>query len=323
MRELPLISVIVPVYKAEQYLDQCFRSIVDQTYRNLEIFLVDDGSPGNAGAICDAWAEKDSRIKVIHKENGGTGQARNVAMDAAKGDYIAFLDCDDYIAPDMYAHLYEIMDEETDIAECGFQEVYDDHAVFEKKPPVVTYYTPVDAMREHIRDNVFRQIVWNKLYRREVLEGIRFLDGIKLDDEFFTYRVIGRARKLVRTDRKCHAYRQQPNSVIHQKYSMARIAGLHAKEQRIAFLEEHMPELLEDAYTNLYFTCMYAMQMSMLTFEGEALEQAVSVIRTVMAGIPPLRVGKQHSFLTNLWIIMAKISFDGTCKLRNFLFERD
>ena len=102
---MDLISVIVPVYKVEPYLDKCVRSIVEQTYQNLEIILVDDGSPDNCGAICDAWAEKDSRIKVIHKENGGLSDARNAGMDVATGQWIAFVDSDDWIAEEMYESL--------------------------------------------------------------------------------------------------------------------------------------------------------------------------------------------------------------------------
>ena len=106
---MSLISVIVPVYKVEPYLNKCIESIVNQTYKNLEIILVDDGSPDNCPAICDSWAEKDSRIKVIHKENGGLSDARNAGMVHATGEYIAFVDSDDYIDPEMYQSLYGVM----------------------------------------------------------------------------------------------------------------------------------------------------------------------------------------------------------------------
>ena len=123
MKDLPMISVIVPVYGAEEYIDQCVESITAQTYANLEIILLDDASPGISGQLCDEWAKRDSRIRVIHKENSGTGDTRNMGMDIASGSLIAFLDCDDYLHPDMYAHLYSIMDEQTDIAECSFMKV--------------------------------------------------------------------------------------------------------------------------------------------------------------------------------------------------------
>ena len=152
MGNLPLISVIVPVYGAEAYFDKCVASVVSQTYENLEIILLDDASPGISGKMCDQWALRDHRIKVIHKENSGTGATRNMGIDIASGSLIAFLDCDDYLHPDMYAHLYSIMDEQTDIAECGYMKVYDDNAVFPEETPVVRQFTPQEAMRQHIRE---------------------------------------------------------------------------------------------------------------------------------------------------------------------------
>ena len=113
------ISVIVPIYKAEQYLDRCIQSIVDQTFKNLEIILVDDGSPDNCGDMCDAWAAKDSRIQVIHQPNAGGGAARNAALDIASGAFVGMVDSDDYIAPDMFLHLHELLETGADIAECA------------------------------------------------------------------------------------------------------------------------------------------------------------------------------------------------------------
>ena len=164
------VSVIVPVYRVEPYLDKCVSSIVNQTYKNLEIILVDDGSPDNCPAMCDAWAEKDSRIRVIHQNNQGGGAARNAGLDIASGNLIAFVDSDDYIAPDMYAHLYELMEQGADIAECGYVEVVGDNAVFACGYETCSY-TVQEAMAEHIQDRVFRQLIWNKLYRRQVVDG--------------------------------------------------------------------------------------------------------------------------------------------------------
>ena len=118
MKEMPLISVILPVYRVEKYLDRCLQSITGQTYRNLEIILVDDGSPDSSGAMCDAWAEKDSRIRVIHKENAGAGAARNTGLDAAAGEIISMIDSDDYLQVHMFEHLLSLMTEDVDIAEC-------------------------------------------------------------------------------------------------------------------------------------------------------------------------------------------------------------
>lgn len=322
MKDLPLISVIVPVYKAEAYLDRCFRSIVEQTYPNLEIILVDDGSPGNSGAICDRWAEKDSRISVIHKKNGGTGQARNAALDRARGELIAFLDCDDYLAPDMYSQLYSLMDDQTDIAECSFALVYDDDWTPDDKKASVTVCTAQEAMSYHIQDTLFRQIVWNKLYRRETIGDIRFVDGIRSDDEFFTYRVIGNARKLVHTSRELHAYRQQAGSVMHQKYALWNLEGLQGRKLRLDYLKANMPALVYEAKVNLFFLCIYAMEQTMLDMQGADFEKARGIIRSVRAELTPLAPSRKNSFSVNLWLILAQISFDGVCKLQNYLSAR-
>ena len=143
MNSNPKISVIVPVYKVEKYLDKCVESIVNQTYKNLEIILVDDGSPDNCPAMCDAWAEKDERIKVIHKENGGVSSARNAALEVATGDYIGFVDSDDWIEPDMYEYLVSlILDNDAQIAcvqeltvdenNCSNVEISNDDEIIEK-----------------------------------------------------------------------------------------------------------------------------------------------------------------------------------------------
>ena len=123
----PLISVIVPVYKAEAYLEKSVKSIINQTYKNLEIILVDDGSPDRCGEMCDEFAKKDSRIRVIHKANGGQSSARNAALDIMAGDYVGFVDSDDWIEPNMYEHLYNlILKNNAQISVCGLQCDYDD-----------------------------------------------------------------------------------------------------------------------------------------------------------------------------------------------------
>lgn len=322
MKELPLISVIVPVYKVEKYLDTCVRSIVNQTYRNLEILLVDDGSPDGSGAICEAWAAKDPRIKVVHKENGGGGAARNTALDAAGGELIAFADSDDYIAPDMYAHLYELIRDGADIAECDFVTTADDGAEFPLCEPKTMAYTREEAMREHIQDTIFRQLIWNKLYRREMVGHIRFPVGTAIDDEFFTYQVLGNAKKLVRSTKVCYAYRQQPDSVMHQTYSLKRLEGIRAKQLRLQYLKENMPSLVFEAETALFFFCIYAMQMSLQHLSGQELETARRTIQNAVKDLTPLKVSRKLSLKDNLRLVLAQISFEGVCKLQNFLEKR-
>ena len=322
MKDLPLISVVVPVYKVEAYLDKCIASITGQTYRNLEIILVDDGSPDNSGAICDAWAAKDSRIKVIHKENNGAGAARNTALDIARGELISMIDSDDYLESHMYEHLYSLMQEDVDIAECviGITET-DDMPMDDGSRAEVRIYDREDAMRLHIRDQIFCQTPPNKLYRKSTVGANRFPVGNLIDDEFFTSRCIGNARRLAHSNAVMYAYRQQPGSAMHKAFSLRRLQGLYAKQQRLEYLKEYIPSLEYEAKFDLLFTCMYCMQESLRWLKDGELQTARKTIRAIVEEIAPLESNPDASRMKNILLKMAQRNFEGTCKLLNFLID--
>lgn len=319
MENEPLISVIVPVYKVERYLDRCVESIVNQTYRNLEIILVDDGSPDGCPAMCDAWAERDERIRVIHKENGGGGSARNAGLVQAAGEYIAFVDSDDYISPGMYEGLLSLMDRETDIVECGFVEAYDDRAALDMGlcTGEGAAYTALQAMREHVRDRIFRQLIWNKLYRRSVTEGIRFPEEKGIDDEFWTYRAIARARKLLRTEEKLYAYRQQEDSVMHRLRTGQMLSALRAKTERHDYLCAEMPELTAESLLSLWLGCLYVGQRAEREHSAER-EAVLSQLESILRNYPADRtLRKQYRWKDRLWLSAGGVSFRLTCRIRN------
>ena len=322
MKQMPLISVIVPVYKVEKYLDQCIRSIAEQTYAHLEILLVDDGSPDGCGAICDAWAAKDSRIRVIHKENGGAGHARNVGMDQARGDLIGFIDSDDYIEPHMYAHLESLMTEDVDLAECTIALTEaDDLQMEDGSNARVCVVTGEEAMALHIRDEIFCQTPPNKLYRRSVIGDIRFPVGNLIDDEFFTYRVIGNCRKLAHSSCCMYAHRQQQGRAMTRPFSLKRLEGVRAKRQRLQYLQERMPNLVEEAQLDLFMTSLYAMQGSVRHLKGEELVQARAQLREAVEEAKPLLLHAADSGKKRMLLRLAQTSFEGTARLLNFLID--
>lgn len=209
------ISVIIPVYKVEKFLPDCVDSVLSQTYTNLEVILVDDGSPDRCGAICDEYAEKDSRVKVIHKENGGQGSARNRGLDAATGDYIAFVDSDDWIDPDMYEVLLKLLlEHDADIAEASYrfyrpwktenktlecpntQKVF----VWEAEEILERFYFGPDLFSD------VAVMVWNKLYKASLLRDLRFREGFIYEDSEFMPRVLYACKKLVKYDRSVYTY---------------------------------------------------------------------------------------------------------------------
>ncbi len=184
----PLISVIVPVYKAEAYLKKCINSIINQTYKNLEIILVDDGSPDKCGEICDEFAKQDSRIRVIHKQNGGQSSARNAALDIMSGDYVGFVDSDDWIEPNMYEHLYNLIAENNaQISACGLQCDYSGGkiAYFNDQYPVhknIEIFSKIGALRELTVARKITNSPCDKLFSRYIFENIRMREGTVYED---------------------------------------------------------------------------------------------------------------------------------------------
>lgn len=317
----PLISVIIPVYNVEKYLNKCITSVVEQTYKNLEIIIVDDGSTDQSPEICDEWKKRDSRIQVVHSSNGGAGKARNTALDMATGDYVTFVDSDDYIAPQMYQVLLEQFYDGIGIVECNYSMVYDDSEEFkeERKIYKIHTYSAVEAMHENINDHIFRQLIWNKMYRKDVIKGIYFPTGKKIDDEFWTYQAIGNASKLIYMDQKLYAYRQQEQSVMHLLDAKKRLEALKAKEERHIYICEFMPQLKTESLNNLWFTCIYQGQRVLKDKNKENLKSVYPQIKRFIKKYPQTNLKDITDKKQKIWIIFAKISFCGTCKIRNLL----
>ena len=317
--DAPLISVIVPVYKVEAYLDRCVQSIVDQTYRNLEIILVDDGSPDNCGAMCDAWAAKDSRIKVIHKENGGLSDARNAGMAVATGEYMGFIDSDDYLAPEMYQLLFDRMQcDGSDIAACGVEMVFEDGTpsrMLTKEGSCVLNCE--EAMAAIVDEGWLKQPVWYKLYKTELVRDIPFPVGKYHEDVFWSYRAVARAKKVSVFDTACYFYVQRSGSIMGVGYSLKRLDAMEAKEQRLAFLEKEFPEIAQKARKDLAFSCLYHGQLALIHLKKPEKQQAVAQLKKVFGRLPLETKGLSTTH--KCWLMLAKCSFEICCKARNKL----
>lgn len=214
--ENPLISVIVPVYKVEKYLDKCVQSIVDQTYKNLEIILVDDGSPDNCPQMCDEWAKKDSRIKVIHKENGGQSSARNRGLAVASGDLLGFVDSDDWIALDLFERVVNIFNTyEPDIVEFDANCVNSNGEIYTSTEKIKEgMLSTEEALNELLMDNI-NNYVWNKVFKREVFAGVRFPEGRILEDMAIMPRLFLNSEKIYCSCEKLYYYYQRSDSSLH------------------------------------------------------------------------------------------------------------
>ncbi len=197
MKVDPLISVILPIYKVENYLHKCIDSVLAQTYKNLEIFLVDDGSPDSCGAICDEYAKNDARIKVIHKENGGLSDARNVALDVATGDFIVCVDSDDYIATNHIESLMALITEnDADVAINGFCSFYEGATPAPKYSEKVYVYSGEESVEMMFYQEHFDNSAWGKMYRTSLFNGVRYPVGLVYEDLPTTYKLLIKAKKV-------------------------------------------------------------------------------------------------------------------------------
>ena len=243
-----LHSVIVPIYKVEAYLDDCVRSIVAQTYPNLEIILVDDGSPDRCGDMCDAWAAKDSRIKVIHKPNGGLSDARNAGLQIAAGDYIAFVDSDDWIEPQMYEKMLAAMKaEQAEICACRIRSCYPDHCV-EWGCPEYRATEPEQTLAMLYNDTAYPVSALNKLYRRELWETLRFPVGKICEDAFTTYLLVHKAKHIVQLPEAFYNYRIRPESIMTSRFSIKRMDEEEVWRVNYEFTKEHYPRIYPAAF---------------------------------------------------------------------------
>lgn len=211
----PLLSIIVPVYKVENYLPKCIDSILAQTFTDFELILVDDGSPDDCPALCDAAAEKDARVRVIHQKNGGLSAARNAGLDAARGAWIGFVDSDDYIAPEMYEVLYQaVQSTGADLALCDYAEV--DEAGTSCPPMHVSLSEGELTGQELLKraSGLMVQLAWNKLYRRAIFTQLRYPEGKLNEDLFLIPEVCLQIQKAVVVPKALYYYVQRGGSIM-------------------------------------------------------------------------------------------------------------
>lgn len=238
---LPLISIIVPVYQVEEYLPQCIESILDQTYTNLEIILVDDGSKDKSGQLCDEYAKREQRIRVIHKQNGGVSSARNAGLTIASGEYIGFVDSDDWIEPEMYEALYNAMEYNTNIAVCNYY--YDDvgkeRMVMCGKEGKLNTCSALEMLVSDETPNY----AWNKLYHKEIFKRIVFPQGKKFEDVAVMYLLFEKAETVCFVNKSLYHYRYRKSGIIGQKSVSDMLDHCEFRIDRYRYFEKKYPDM--------------------------------------------------------------------------------
>ena len=224
------LSIIIPVYNVRQWLEETVHSVLDQTFRDFELILVDDGSPDNCPAMCDAWAEKDNRIKVIHKENGGLSDARNVGFEESCGEWITFVDSDDYVHPEMLRALYDAVQKfDVKVSICGFTRTAGE-PLEQDQDLKATLWSAEDL---YMQRNVNATVAWGKLYRRSVV--LPYPKGKLHEDEFVTYRILFACEQIAVLDAELYGYYQNPNSIMGGEWSPRHLHEFEAIEEQCDF----------------------------------------------------------------------------------------
>ncbi|MBQ3930838.1 MAG: glycosyltransferase family 2 protein [Firmicutes bacterium] len=264
----PLVSIIVPVYEVEEYLDKCVQSLLSQSMRDIEIILVDDGSPDGCGRMCDGYADADPRVRVIHKKNGGLSDARNHGIDAAQADLIAFIDSDDYVDEDMIETLYNaLVKEDADVSVCGFYQHYTEKVtVTEDRIGYCTADT-YDAVRLELTEVPVSAV--NKIYKKELFDEVRFPVGKLYEDAHTTVPVIMRAKKVVYDLKPKYHYIHRENSITTKRYRPAVKSLIEANKNNMELVVAAYPHLRKAAeYRYLwsyYWVLEYMLQSDTLS----------------------------------------------------------
>ena len=244
-----MISVIVPIYKVEPYLQQCVDSILNQTYPDLEILLIDDGSPDRCGEICDEYAKKDKRIRVFHTENWGLSAARNLGIQKSTGSFLGFVDSDDWLEKDMYeALLNRIVETQADISGCGFYTEFATKSQISRLEETV--YSGVES-EIAVLDGKVSNYVWNKLYRREVFLTVSFPEGRNFEEMSSMHRIMSVARKVADISCPKYHYRIRPESITKTYTAKNLIDYVDAHFARYSFFEDEHSELFSEKQEKL------------------------------------------------------------------------
>ena len=259
------ISVIVPVYNVEQYLERCVDSIINQTYTNLEIILVNDGSTDNSGKLCDELAKKDERIRVIHKENGGLSDARNRGIDESESDLVGFIDSDDYIDSDMYEVLLKnLNDTDANLSMCALYDVYNNTPEAQVTNKETWKLSSEQAIKMVMEAKILSVTAVNKLYRKSLFTDLKFEVGKIAEDAFIMIKLLDKCEKIVATNEKKYYYVHRENSITTQKFSTKFLNVIEAYEQNRNIILEKYPKLKDVAQTRMSWAYFYVLDRLLL-----------------------------------------------------------
>lgn len=302
-----LISVIVPIYNVKKYINRCVKSIINQTYTNLEIILVDDGSVDGGSLICDKWQKEDLRIKIVHKTNGGLSDARNVGMSIATGDYFAFIDGDDEIDYQMLEKLYNaITDTGADLSMCRMEKIENNRRYPTREYPIdktQLELTGMEAIRLLLHEKVDCSACL-KLYKKELFQEIKFPYGKTNEDFAVMYKLFHQCRKITYISDILYYYYYRENSITTSEFSEKQFDKYDNCLEMMNYVKKYLPVLLSDAYFYLYQQTLYLIKtLCVRKLREEYKERYIQMNNTLKRGTCYIAMSKDWGIKQKLMIL--------------------
>ncbi|WP_418934934.1 glycosyltransferase family 2 protein [Haemophilus sp.] len=271
-----LISIIVPVYNVEQYLEKCVDSIINQTYTNIEIILVDDGSTDSSGFLCDSLAKKDPRISVYHKENGGLSSARNFGIEKAHGAYLGFIDSDDYIDPDMYETLYNLIKKDnSDVAMCGLYNIYANNRDKQVDRIDTLLVDKEEAIKIVLDGKLTTISAVNKLYKKDIFNNLKYDVGKFYEDAFIIVRLLEQCNKISITNERKYYYYHRSSSITTQRFTKKQLDMLEAWSVNFNIVKERYPKIIDSAKRRVFWAYFYVLDLLCFSDDREKYSDLV------------------------------------------------
>lgn len=312
-----LISVIVPIYNVAKYLRACLDSIIHQTYYNLEIILVDDGSTDESSSICDEFSDLDNRIIIKHQKNGGLSDARNTGIEIATGKYITFVDSDDVIATDMIDYLHKLLVENNaDMSLCQMRKIDENGRYIDNPPSVassVVGYSPEECLRKYFTDSRFDTVAWSKLYKTKMFSDVRYPKGKYHEDVFTTYKILAKCRIIAIGGERKYMYRARPNSIMNLSFKPAHMHAIEGKCELNDFIENNYPSLSKYSHAEIVYAANMC-SMRIANSEKEYIEFVQSLQGIYRKYIFDY-IGQNRSFYAKIFSIAAYVNLNFLIKI--------
>lgn len=306
---MPKISIIVPVYNVEKYLKRCVDSILNQTFKDFELILVDDGSTDTSGEICDEYSGIDNRVVVVHKKNGGLSNARNNGIDMASGEYLGFIDSDDYIEKDMYEVLYnDITKNNADIAICGMYDVYGGVPIENKNTIDKCVLDNITAFKLTLESKILSVSAVNKLYKKSLFKELRYPEGKTYEDAYLTPIILFNSQKIAYNPLPKYYYVHGENSITTNAFKMSDLGVIEAYKKHLEFVRKNIPDLEEQAMFRYLWAHMIIFDKIIRTenFNNDEIYQ--NVLKVLKSNVSTILKNRLFSYKRKISMLILIIS---------------